>query len=295
MTDLNLYRVFYDVARTGSLSKAAEALYISQPALSKSIAKLEKRLDIVLFDRTPHGMSLTHEGNVLFTYVEKALDWIDTGEGMLEKLKHHDEGSIRIGVSTTLCKHYLLPKLDLFKKTYPNYKIQIINKTTLETLQLLQKGFVDICLVSEPPKDETYDFIKITSIHDVFVANQIYLNQIQYSPGNGVFPSGSFMLLESDNISRQYIEQYFGQHHIQVTPDIQSGDMDVLISLAEIGMGIACVIKEFVSVQLTDGRLLEIKVDPDIPKRNIGIVHLKNIRSSLAAQTFTDYIRDTCA
>lgn len=98
------------------------------------------------------------------------------------------------------------------------------------------------------------------------------------------------MLLESDNISRQYVEQYFDQHGIQVTPDIQSGDMDVLISLAEIGMGIACVIKEFVSTQLEEERLIEIKVDPDIPKRNIGISRLKNIRPSLAAQAFLDYI-----
>ncbi|MEF2735064.1 MAG: LysR family transcriptional regulator, partial [Blautia sp.] len=106
--NLSLYKVFYTVANTGNISKAAAELYISQPAISKSIRKLEQNLEVTLFSRNSRGVHLTEEGEVLYDYVQKAFYSLQLGEMQLKKINELGIGHLRIGVSTTLCKYVLL-------------------------------------------------------------------------------------------------------------------------------------------------------------------------------------------
>ena len=102
------------VAKAGNISKAANQLYISQPAISKSISKLEAELGTALFSRSSKGVTLTEEGQVLYEYVERAFDSLNMGEENLKNYKELGIGHIRIGVSTSLCKHILLDYLKDF-------------------------------------------------------------------------------------------------------------------------------------------------------------------------------------
>ena len=288
-SNLEAYRVFYTVAKCKNISLAAEKLFISQPAVSKSIKKLEDVIGISLFSRNSRGVKLTKEGEVFCKYIERALNEISLGETVLDKFKKKEQGNIKIGVSTTICKHFVVPKLRNFIREYPNIEIKIINKTTLETLKLLKYGEVDICFVSEPPKEEFFNYINLVEIQDIFVASREYLDSLTINKANEVFSIGTLMFLEKNNITRKYIDEYFNSNNIFIQPEIETSNMDLLVEFSKIGLGITAVIKEFSGRELKNGELVEIPVVPPIPKRSIGMAYHKSIPLSIAAKTFLKY------
>lgn len=284
--DLELYKIFHTVAYYKNISRAAQALYISQPAVSKSIKKLEQSIDVILFSRTSRGVALTTEGKIFYEYIEKALHLIADGENTLTELKDKKQGVITIGVSTILCKHFLLPHLKPFINQYPDIKIKIINKTTVETLKQIDQGIIDFGIVSRPFHLDSYTFIKLADIQDIFVAEKQYLTSLDLVNANDIFTKGIFMLLEADNITRQYIDQFFIENDILLKPEIEINNMDFLIEFAKIGLGITATIKSFIEKELNNGELIEIPVSPPIPKRSVGIIYSKKKPLTIATQTF---------
>lgn len=174
--NLNNYVIFHTVAKAGNISKAANLLYISQPAISKSISKLEAELGTALFSRSSRGVVLTEEGQVLYEYVERAFDALNMGEENLKNYKELGIGHIRIGVSTSLCKHILLDYLKDFIRENPNIKFSIDCHSTINTIKLLRNEDIDIGLIcnTELPKGIVYSPVR--EIHDVFVASPEYLD-----------------------------------------------------------------------------------------------------------------------
>lgn len=289
--DLELYKIFHTVAYYKNISRAAESLFISQPAVSKSIKNLENAVQVKLFSRSSKGVTLTTEGEIFYEYIDKALALIADGESALTKLKGKKQGMITIGVSTTLCKHFLLPHLKPFMDQYPQIKIKIINKTTFDTLQHIDQEIINLGIVSRPFNLNAYTFIKIADIQDIFVAEREYLTTINMTKPNDIFSKGLFMLLETDNITRQYINKFFIENNIFIKPEIEINTMEFLIEFAKIGLGITVAIKSFIKEELTNGSLVEIPVSPPIPPRSVGIIYDKNKPLSIAAQTFLSYYR----
>jgi DNA-binding transcriptional LysR family regulator len=287
--DLALYRVFYTVAHHKNISSAAAALFISQPAVSKSIKKLEDEVGLRLFSRSSKGVELTSEGRVFYTYIKKALHTISDGEQVLEQLKNKEQGTITIGVSTTLCRYFLLPYLKPFISNYPEIKIKIVNKSTFDTLKHIDQGVLDFGIVSYPFDAMHYNFIKLSTIQDIFVASNEYLKNINLMKPNEIFTKCTFMLMEPDNITRQYFDQFCLKNNILINPEIEINNMDLLIDFAKIGLGVTVVIKEFIHHELHAASLVEIPVTPAIPLRTVGIVSHKDKPLSVAAQTFLSY------
>lgn len=133
--NLSSYRIFYAVANTGNISRAAKELYISQPAISKSIQKLEENLAVKLFERSSRGVTLTPEGELLYTHVKSAFETLSLGEDRLRRSIALGVGNLTIGVSATLCKYVLLPYLKDFIKKYPHINISIACHSTHQTLK----------------------------------------------------------------------------------------------------------------------------------------------------------------
>ncbi|AGK98308.1 LysR family transcriptional regulator [Clostridium pasteurianum] len=287
--DLELYRIFYTVACCKNISQAADILYISQPAVSKSIKKLESAAGITLFSRNSRGVKLTEEGNIFFEYIDKAMQEIHTGEKILSKLKKREQGIIKLGVSTTLCQYFLIPKLKQFISRYPDIQIKIINKTTFDTLKLVDEGEIDFGIISYPFDCSDYNFIELDTIQDIFVAGKGYIKEGEIISLNEAFQKYNLMLLEPGNITRKYIDKYFCDNNIIIKPEIEISSMDFLIEFAKIGLGITVVIKNFIEKELETGELIEIPIKPAIPERTIGIVSHKKLPLSIAAQTFVDF------
>lgn len=173
--NLNLYYIFYTVALHKNISGAAKELYISQPAISKAISKLEQSLDVILFHRSSRGVTLTMEGELLFTQVQTAFSAIRHGEEQLKKVNELGISQISIGVSITLCKYVLLPYLQQFVKDNPHIKVTITCHPTMETLRDIDNSVTDIGVVGIPSLPNGLTYIPFREIQDTFVTTDRYL------------------------------------------------------------------------------------------------------------------------
>ena len=150
--NLSLYRIFYTTARTGNISRAAEELFISQPAVSKSISRLEQSLGTELFTRSSRGVQLTEEGELLYSHVRSAFQTLESAENQLRIRREFGMGQLRIGVSSTLCKYILLPCLKDFVKLHPHLRVTISCQSTNHTMRMLEEGELDLGLTGKPEK-----------------------------------------------------------------------------------------------------------------------------------------------
>lgn len=289
--NLNYYKVFYTAAKYKNISKAADALYISQPAISKTLSKLEENLNCTLFYRTSRGITLTAEGQLLYERILEAFQILESGEEELHRMNELELGQIRIGVSTTLCKYILLPYLQNFMQKYPDIKITIECQSTIHTIELLKNGSIDIGLIGSTRHSNDIAFLKLRQIQDTFVAAPSYLqhSSILKSKPEELFVSANLMLLNEENISRQYINDYLYQNQIKTNQILEVGTMDLLIEFAKIGLGAACVIREFVEKELENDSLVEIAMPEPVPKRSVGFAYSKSHAPSKATMQFLDY------
>lgn len=290
--NLNYYKAFYMVAKYKNISKAADALFISQPAISKSLSRLEENLGCVLFSRTSRGVSLTADGEILYERIREAFAAIEAGE---EELRHRTElgiGQLRIGVSTTLCKYILLPYLQNFIRQHPHIRITIECQSTLHTVELLESGQIDIGLIGAPKSHGTLTFLPLKKIQDTFVATQSYLDNlsIREHTDSDLFLSATLMLLDEENITRQYINDYFYRNQIKTNQILEVSSMDLLIEFAKIGIGAACVIREFVEQELKESTLIEIPMAEPIESRSIGFAYSNSHKLSKSALTFLNSV-----
>lgn len=298
--NLSLYKVFYTVANTGNISKAASELFISQPAISKSIRKLEQSLDVTLFSRNSRGVQLTEEGEILYGYVQSAFYSLQLGESQLKKINDLGIGHLHIGVSTTLCKYMLLPYLKDFIATHPHVRITIECQSTNHTLQLLRENKIDLGLIGRPDRLHHVHFDSLGEIEDIFVSTQSYLDNLsvrnsrhkqpaQENTVADVLKSATLMLLDKENMTRQYIDDYLSLHHIESNNQLEVSTMDLLIEFAKVGLGVACVIRQFVEKELADGSLVEIPLDRSMNKREIGFAYQDNIQQTSAVKEFINF------
>ena len=255
--NLSLYRIFYTVARAGNISRAADELFISQPAVSKAIQKLEQTVGAPLFVRSSRGVRLTEDGELLFSHVRSALQTLESAENQL-RLRHElGMSQLRIGVSSTLCKYVLLPSLKDFVKLHPHLRVTIACQSTNHTLQMLEEGELDLGLTGKPEQLGSLSFTPVMQIQDTFVAAKDYLDNLSFLTGQSCFrPSaaedtltllknGVLMLLDRDNLTRQYLDRYLKENALFPENILETTSMDLLIDFARIGLGIAGVIREF--------------------------------------------------
>ena len=299
--NLNLYRIFYTVAMYGNISHAAQALFISQPAVSKAVAKLEDEMGTALLSRYSRGVTLTSEGELLYTHLTTAFDEIALAEERLRTLGTLGVGRIAIGASATLCKYLLLPYLKGFVDAHPHVRVTIESQSTYHTLKLLEERKIDVGLVVKPASAKNLAFDPIGDIHDIFVATKTYLENLHLRENgtaqlpeafeSALFRNANLMLLDDQNVSRLYVDDYFKENGIETGQILVANNMDLLIEFARIGLGVACVIREFVEEELRDGTFVEIPLRRPIRKRTAGFAYLKGAAPTASMLGFIQYCR----
>ena len=241
MVKLELYRVFREVAEVGSISLAAENLYFSQSAVSQSVKQLEQQLGTRLFLRSPRGVTLTEDGRLLFEYVRSAMGLLETGEDKLQQSRTLQAGTLVIGASDTVTSQFLLPHLDTFHRRYPNIHIRIISGRSYKVLGLLRAGRVDIAFASAPGDADDLEHIPCFETHSCFVAAPDYPCDFTRAYTTEEIAAFPLILLEKKASSRTYLEKYFLQSGVRLTPEIELGARSLLVDLAKIGFGVAGV------------------------------------------------------
>lgn len=289
--NLASYRIFYAVANTGNISRAAKELYISQPAISKSIQKLEDSIGVKLFHRSSRGVTLTSEGELLYAHVKSAFEVLTLGEDKLRRSIALGMGHLTIGVSSTLCKYILLPYLKDFIKKYPHINISIACHSTNHTLKLLEDGKLDIGLIGKPDNLKNIDFYSLREIEDIFIATRDYLQNLRIRGVNRhqILQNATLMLLDKENMTRQYIDNYFQDNHILIQDIIEVSNMDLLIEMVKIGLGVGCVIRDFVKTELQSNTLVEIPLKLPIQKREIGFAYHRDVKISKSLAHFIHF------
>ncbi|MCD8123368.1 MAG: LysR family transcriptional regulator [Clostridiales bacterium] len=288
--NLSQYRIFYAVAKAGNISKAAKELYISQPAISKSVSKLEDSLNTTLFTRNSRGVQLTEEGRILYEHTKAAFEQLTQGEQELKRIREFHLGHIRIGVSNTLCRFIMVNYLKNFIEKYPHIRISIASQSTIHTISMLENEQIDIGLVARPSVHRNLSFLPVMDIEDIFAATPSYLENLRLREGRDcdVFQVGNIMLLDKNNGTRKYIDDYMAVSNITANSLLEVTTLDLLIEFTRIGLGIGSVIKEFVRDDLDSGRLVQLRLDTPIHKRTIGFAWQPN-RSSRALETFIHF------
>lgn len=288
MPSLDLYKIFFTVARSGSLSKAAEKLYITQPAVSHALKNLEEKLGTKLFVRTPKGVNLTHEGALLIQYVEQAYNFIFLGEQKLAETVKMRSGEVHIVASETLCKHFLLPHLSRFTREFPQIKIHVTNRPTRETVQFILGGKADVGLVFLPVEEPELLTTKVLPIQDCFVVGDKLRHLTKAEMALEKIKEYPLIMLEEGSNTRHYIQTFLTSEGITVSPEIELGSIDLIAEFAKQNFGVATVIKEFAKRDMGSAALFELKTVPAIPPRNIGIIHMKDLPPSKATSAFID-------
>ena len=291
--NLSSYRIFYTVANTGNISKAAKELYISQPAISKSIQKLEESVGCKLFSRSSRGVVLTDEGKLLYEHVSEAFETLTMGEEKLKRSIELGVGHLKIGVSSTLCKYLLLPYLKEFIRQNPHISISISCQSTNDTLKLLEDNKIYIGLIGKPENLKNIHFDFLEEIEDIFVAAKDYLRNLKARgiQKDHILQSSTLMLLDKNNMTRQYIDDYLQENQIIIKDSIDISDMDLLIDFARIGVGVACVIKNFVREDLENGTLMEIPLGFPIHKREVGFAYKTTTKPSKSLAEFIHFYK----
>ena len=256
MVNLELYRVFYTVAKCGSLTRAADELFISQPAVSQAIKQLEGQLGTPLFNRTHRGMELSEQGGKqIFGIVEKALAELDMAENKLKEINSTATGTIRISASDTIFSYVLIDKIAEYHEKYPDVKLNLINCITTETIELLKNNKCDIAFVNLPIDDKDFTLTSVVMpLHDTFVANERFKTLAE-----GVQPLKSMhdyplLMLDTNTVTRKAIIQFSHSIGVHLHPEIECGSLELMIQLAKNGVGIACVPKEYVRRELGEDR-----------------------------------------
>ena len=285
--NMELYRIFNEVTKTGNVTKAAEKLFVSQSAVSQAIMQLEGKLGCKLFDRNTRGVLLTPEGKVLASYVNNAVSLVENAQDKLANMKSLRDGEITIGASDTVCSLFLLPFLKAFKAKYPEIHISVINRTTQELLKLLKSGAVDISFVNLPVDDDsTLEIVPVMQIQDCFVAGEKYAYLADSMIRLRDLKKYPILMLEKSSNSRKQMDMLLASYELELKPEIELESLSLLSEFAKFGLGIAATIKEDVQKMLDNHELYELRFLEALPVRSIGVAQMKNISLSFAAEAF---------
>lgn len=289
--DFNLYRIFYFVAKTGSFSKTAEKLYVSQPSISYAIKNLEDMLETKLFHRLPKGVELTPAGKNLMFYVESAYNTLTLGQKMLNTdLNNSDVGELSIGVPSHIGIFFLSKYISNFHRRFPNIKIKIFSGSTSKLVEMMETHKVDFVVDAIPIigkykkimvqslKDFEYCFAVSKNYKDMDIKKNITVEELSNMP---------LMLPVKGNKNRNALDLYFSDKNISVNPIIEVSTTEMMINFTKRGMGIGYFIREAIQDNLENGSFIEINIKEDLPKERVAVAYIEETLTAIS-QKFLD-------
>lgn len=286
--DLELYKVFYAVAKHKHMTKASEELHISQPAVSQSIKKLEDQLGGTLFLRSNKGMELTKEGKMFYEYVKGALELINNAENEFTSFKDLSKGEVKIGCSTTLTKLVLINALKDFHLDYPNININITNDLTSNLINDLKLGKLDFVIFNESNIKETnLNLEKIKELKQGFIYNpRLYDDNINNFEDLNNVP---LILQKEESNSRKLLDYIALQNNVKLIPKMEVVSQELITEFINIGLGIGFAIIDLAKINFKN--LKELNINKKIPNINIYLATNKSVSLTFASKMFIKYLK----
>ena len=278
--NFEMYKVFCSVAKNKNITKAANELLISQPAITQTIKKLEEQIGYKLFYRNSKGVTLTTHGEILYKDIEDAVDKLNTCQSSLESNLEKNNSVIRIGGGSTLLKYNALDAFKEYKKKYPNIKIIIERGITNNLLKDLSNNNIDIVLCNNSNyKDENLKFYNIESVRDVFVANsEMFSNLLNKSLSYKDILDLPLVLQSKVSTSRRYLDNLFKKQGYFLESDYNLESYDLVLSFVKAGLGIGVINVNHIKEDLDNNTLFVINTKFNLDKRNISVaINKKNL------------------
>ena len=292
---LELYKVFYYVAKTKNITRTSEKLLISQPAITQSIKKLEEQIGYKLFFRTKKGMRLTSEGEILFSEIKPSIECLSNCKNKLDNLNNETSQVIRIGGGTTLLKHNGLKGIKEFKKKYPNMKIEIKKDITKKLFEELENENLDLVFFNMPFSNidtEKSKEIKIEEVNDAFIGETKAFSYLKDKTIEFSKLEKLPLVLQSEvSTSRKYLNSIFNKNHILLKNSYELSSYDLVISFVKAGLGIGFINKNHIEEELKNNELFEIKTNYNIQKRYIGIAVNRKKENNQYIKEFIEMIK----
>lgn len=292
MNDINLnsLRIFLCVATSNSFLDASKKLYISQPAISKCIKLLEDELHTNLFYRGNKGIRLTPEGEKYLKYVMEANDLLETGKRLLTDENELNNGLMIIGAQSHIVRYYLLEIIAKFKKIYPNVKIRVIDLSTHELLESLEKHKVDL-VIDSSPIDVIYNnvnIVKVATLDTCFIKSSKNKKSIT-SPKDLV--NSNIILPLTRSSLRKTLEKDLELVNIKLNPVIEFETEELIIESVKRNLGVGFVVENAVSDLIESGTIKKVDINYELPKVEINAVYVDNYLPRLARIFLRDFIK----
>ena len=292
--NLNLYKTFYDVAKYGSISKAAQYGFTSQPAISKSIKKLEDELGTQLFYRNLNGVELTDKGKELLYFVEKSYSNLIIAERNMIETENLERGKLSIGMPSNIGSFFLFDKIISFHKKYPNIEITIITGSTSNLISLLDSHKVDFVIDTSPINVRLDDGMKITKLDEVqycFVVKKDTKN-IDYKKINKLsdLKDKPLILPIPGTANRNDLDELLLKQNIDVENVINIHTSEMIISAVKKDLGIGYIIYNLVEDDIKNGELELLDIKEKLPTVEINIIFDKSFLTTAPKKFIENYI-----
>lgn len=291
--NFELYKVFYYVAKHKNLTRAAEELFISQPAITQSIKKLEEQIGYTLFYRTKHGMNLTKEGEILLDYLKDPIECLQKGKSRIEEIFEEKNMIIRLGGGTTVLQHNLLGPLQKFRNRHKQIQFIIKHDITKKLLEMLINDQLDlIILTSLVPTTEEILFIPIEEMHDRFVASikefGDYQEKIFSMKDLNTLP---LVLQENSSSTRAFLDSIVSSERVVLNATYELVSYGLVLEFVKTGLGVGFINTNRIDKEIKSKKLFELKTDFEIPSRHVYVaIHKKNNNNKLL-QEFIRYLK----
>ena len=287
-TNLELYKTFYYVAKSGSITRAANELIVSQPAVSKAIKTLESDLDTELFNRNKDGVTLTDAGS---NKIKQSIELIISAEEDLNNINNMEQGTINIGAGNTIMQRYLMPYITKFHELYPHINVKVHTIVTEELIKRAQLGIIDIVFTHLPNNiPDNFDIIHLKKLHDILVVNKDskYLNKTINKKDLEDLP---LVLLPYQASNRKNFNKFISSNNLVINPLMEIGNDLIVEECAQSGLGVGLVVKEYVQNKLDNKELFELKTAFKIEPKDLVCLVDANRHNNIIINKFIDILK----
>ena len=291
--NLELYKTFYYVAKNESISRAANELLISQPAISKAIKTLEDQLNTNLFIRKRDGVELTEAGETIYKKIKDAMDLIGSAESDLKTLTNMESGTINIGASKTIIHEFLMPYIKSFHKAHPNINIKIHTDKTSDIIKKAKMGIIDVIFTNLPyTLPQEFNEFKLIDLHDCFIANEDFSEYKNKKLTIKDLENLPLLVLTKGTATRIRLDNFCKENNIHIKPAMEFSSNTLIKEFTEEGFGIGLLNEEHIKEELQSGKLFKLDINLTLKEKYLGMVYNKD-NKSLIAKNFIKYIKDS--
>ena len=290
--NFDFYRTFYYVGKYKNITAAAKALFVTQPTVTHAIQTLERELGCSLFIRSQKGVAFTPEGKAFYRQVAAACETIFEAEASLEAAKNLSTGFVAIGASETTLHHYLMPILSDFRKNHPDIRLKLFNSSTPAMIDEILKGHIDfaVLVLNRDYRHGDLVITRLADFQDLMIAGPEFSFLCHRTLSLKELSAYPLISLEKNTLTRQHFEKVFKVCRPFPEPDIELATTDLIVPVVENNLGIGFVPEPFALDALAKGKIFEVKIKEQIPRREICLIQKKKTSPSLAGKAFIQYL-----